>query len=64
MVRNVAWKPGHLGQGHLGPRGKQEVGVGAQCARGSAKSLSFTVTPDQPSTRNEDFRTGSSWRLQ
>ena len=57
MVRDVAWKPGRLGQGRWGPRGKQKVGVGAQSARGSAKSLSFTVTADQPSTRNEDFRT-------
>lgn len=57
MVRGIAWKPGYLGQGHLGPHGKWVVGVSAQSARGNAKSLSLTVTAGQSSTGNEDFRT-------
>lgn len=57
MVRGIAWKPGYLGQGHLGPHGKWAVGVSAQSARGNAKSLSLTVTAGQSSTGNEDFMT-------
>lgn len=57
MVRDIAWKPGHLGQGHLGPHGKGAVRVSAQSVRGSAKSLSLTVTADQSSPGNEDFTT-------
>ena len=63
MVRNVAWKPGYLEQGHLGPHGKGAVGVGAQSTK-SAKCLSLAVRTEQSSTGNEDFRTRTSWRLQ
>lgn len=57
VVRDRAWEPGCLGQRPVGPHGKAMVGVSAQSARGSAKSLSLAVTADQSSARNEDFRT-------